>query len=458
MSRFLVGILTSDDIEKLERAILNVNQPYYNPVGLWADIVVVANSLDPTYADKAKEVAERNKCKFIVTESNGTPGQGKQSVLDYFLTTPYDYLVPVDGDDYLEDFTRICEIVNERECDVLVQTNQETGVGLNIAEDIIPRQVFEAKEWDMATIKSWKRFGKALRRHNHPVKNGLNRILCLSQEAAGSFRYLTHLRGSEDVVASAELYSIDKLVKHNTDEFLYVWDYDTNGAWGTFIGNKEEIDNTIAALDAVYEKHNYIDVNSKSDPKMIVEWAKSAHAAGGPGSDIMWDEDWESKPAQFLNKLFYQKIYDEENGGFYTLFKKDGKIVSGCGLNRLHDTEYANIGTRSFTLPEYRGDTYDFYQWWVKRTYEYILKNYQGYIWCFNKYNKKLFDTNAKINDYKLADVAPNITKGRYFIPAKAWPRLCTINYTPQYVVYNDCPGCTGIEIYLQSIDSEHNQ
>ncbi len=97
MKNLLVGILTDRYPEKLERCIQSIDCQKIN-VGK----VVVCNTLNTDYIPVAKEIAERYNWTFIVTESNGTCSKGKNSVLDYFATTDYDYLTLIDGDDYFE--------------------------------------------------------------------------------------------------------------------------------------------------------------------------------------------------------------------------------------------------------------------------------------------------------------------------------------------------------------------
>ena len=89
-------ILTSTDYDALVR---HFNVAYSNIQV--EDAVVVINSLDKEYIEKAKEFCIEQEIEYYITESNGTPARGKNSVLEIFLESNNDYCVMVDGDDFL---------------------------------------------------------------------------------------------------------------------------------------------------------------------------------------------------------------------------------------------------------------------------------------------------------------------------------------------------------------------
>ena len=97
MRNLLVGVLTDRYPEKLERCLVSIDSQQTD-VGR----IVVCNTLNVDYVPVAKAIAEKHGWKFIVTESDGTSSKGKNSVLDYFASTEYDYLTLIDGDDYYE--------------------------------------------------------------------------------------------------------------------------------------------------------------------------------------------------------------------------------------------------------------------------------------------------------------------------------------------------------------------
>ena len=63
---------------------------------------VVINTTDKAYEQQAFQWCYDNKITAVITESNGKPGKGKNAVLDHFLESDYDYMVQIDGDDFLQ--------------------------------------------------------------------------------------------------------------------------------------------------------------------------------------------------------------------------------------------------------------------------------------------------------------------------------------------------------------------
>lgn len=92
-------ILTSGHFNSL----LRHNSPKYSNIPK-EDMVVVINSLDEEYIKKAEKYCKDVGIEYHITESNGTPAKGKNSVLDLFLASDNDYCVMVDGDDFLTQY------------------------------------------------------------------------------------------------------------------------------------------------------------------------------------------------------------------------------------------------------------------------------------------------------------------------------------------------------------------
>lgn len=87
-----VYVLTSRDIERLG---------WIEEVIPQRETVVVINSLDPDYGAVASKWCEERGYEHHITESDGTPATGKNSVIKLFLESGEDYMVAVDGDDVL---------------------------------------------------------------------------------------------------------------------------------------------------------------------------------------------------------------------------------------------------------------------------------------------------------------------------------------------------------------------
>lgn len=97
MKNLLVCVLTDRYPDKLERCIQSVDVQKSD-----AGKIVICNTLNLDYIPVAKSIAEKYGWPFLVTESHGTCAKGKNTVLDYFATTEYEYLTIIDGDDYFE--------------------------------------------------------------------------------------------------------------------------------------------------------------------------------------------------------------------------------------------------------------------------------------------------------------------------------------------------------------------
>jgi len=89
-------ILTSSNLESLKRH----NDKEFS--GIYKkDTVIVINSLNKQYIKEAKEYCESENLEYYITQSNGTPSKGKNSVFDIFLASDNNYCVLIDGDDFL---------------------------------------------------------------------------------------------------------------------------------------------------------------------------------------------------------------------------------------------------------------------------------------------------------------------------------------------------------------------
>jgi len=68
------------------------------------DQVVVINSLNNDFVDQASAYCQENSIEYYVTESDGTPATGKNSVMKLFLESDNEYMVQVDGDDEITPY------------------------------------------------------------------------------------------------------------------------------------------------------------------------------------------------------------------------------------------------------------------------------------------------------------------------------------------------------------------
>jgi len=91
------------------------------------DIHIVINSLDLDFISEAEQFCKQRNLEYTITESKGTPGRGKNSVLDIFTQSDNDYAVLIDGDDWLTPhgvyyYKKCAELENPP--DVLCLTHQ----------------------------------------------------------------------------------------------------------------------------------------------------------------------------------------------------------------------------------------------------------------------------------------------------------------------------------------------
>ena len=64
-------------------------------------LITVLNSTDQEYINTAESWCKEQDIEYYITESDGTPATGKNSVMKLFLNSDNDYMVLVDGDDFI---------------------------------------------------------------------------------------------------------------------------------------------------------------------------------------------------------------------------------------------------------------------------------------------------------------------------------------------------------------------
>src|SRR6056300_1202606 len=100
MVKYLVGILCSCNVPLLKESFFSVvNQENFDDY----EIIIVVNTLNEEfYQDVMYEFGKHNYTKLrkiVLTESNGSPGKGHNSVLKIFnRDLRYENLIMLDGD------------------------------------------------------------------------------------------------------------------------------------------------------------------------------------------------------------------------------------------------------------------------------------------------------------------------------------------------------------------------
>lgn len=241
----LVAVLTSRDVEKLKRCIESV-------LSQTSDVVVVCNTLDFSFVEQARVVAEAYNLEFLVTESNGTPAKGKNSVLEIFRTRSHDHYMQVDADDYLapDALTKLAKIVDDTpDVDVVglvdgfVTCNGSATTSSAFLSD---GNVFEFADVQVKQKLRLAELGKLL-------SNNLqyNRMLLYSNKALDTFNFDENFIGSEDIVASYKLYYNPDINYVLTDVHLYAYDLEDSGNFHSFLSNPNEVKKTIRELKVI---------------------------------------------------------------------------------------------------------------------------------------------------------------------------------------------------------------
>jgi len=150
-----IAILTSWDLGRLERAILSAVRQTES-CNLWVEI----NSLDPAYHAAAAQLCRDYRVEYHVSERSGTAGIGKQAVFDRFASKPGEYLLLLDGDDWLYPCAveALLDLSNRQRFDVLTQTQYDLILseprypgmgGYRLSSDVVAtiNRVPNAIEW-----------------------------------------------------------------------------------------------------------------------------------------------------------------------------------------------------------------------------------------------------------------------------------------------------------------------
>lgn len=250
MAKVLVAILTNGKPEKLVRCLQSVNSnssPH--------ERIVVINTQDGDYLSQATQLSFDHGFPVKVTESNGTPGFGKNSVLKTFLETDADYLLQIDGDDYISDncVARLHEEIENNEFDIACLTN---GYALTSGGNQIPISQIESlpkilrlgSRWDKEELDFYYRYKEFIRSQ---TLNGepFNRYLLISREAA-KVKFNESLDIAEDLLHFLQVKRFMKVheVSSDKDDFLYMYDFSEDGQVMNSIKDKSMLKNIRAMM------------------------------------------------------------------------------------------------------------------------------------------------------------------------------------------------------------------
>jgi hypothetical protein len=240
MKTILCAVLTTNDIYACRRAVASIPEE--------SDLVIVCNTLDDGYYKQL--CSSELSCHTIIrTPCNGMPGSGKQSVIDYFLTTTYDYLLHLDGDDFLyPDAINILQtLIQERPADVYGLQNEDILIDNRIftswAELDVDKLVENLFVNNVQIIADYFEDVFLL------MDNSYVRSLCISKRAASLVKYDSRLQGSEDLKFSTDLKwehlqgNLEFLIVDNPEIHLYNKSNFSGAGYRFFLGDFTEYRN-----------------------------------------------------------------------------------------------------------------------------------------------------------------------------------------------------------------------
>ena len=260
--RILVAILTNRFPDKLERCIDSVKKQT-------SDVVVVCNTLDRDFIPQSRYIAQSSDVTFVVTESNGTPAKGKNSVLDYFAKTDYDYLFIVDGDDSLnkDAIGTLHKVIDQSPCDVLTLVYGEQALVGDQQMSILEWSTTDDYKRKFTTKKTIRNIRPLLKMREELYRIlPYNRFLLISKKALPYFRFDEAFIGLSEYHLSIKLlhYTKDIVYKGLSANDIYVYDANDPGNYRKFmetIDGEEFIENLLQSL-AEYDTSGGIDVIS----------------------------------------------------------------------------------------------------------------------------------------------------------------------------------------------------
>lgn len=249
VDKIVVGILTTREVKKVIRCIESVENEN-------VDIVIIVNTSDPHYLKQVQDSCPNYT--VIETPCNGTAGKGKQSVLDWFKSTDYDYLLPIDGDDFYnkDGVNYLVRYIKNFEPDVIGQfTNSMTVNGKettweDFGQNIVDPEYGWAETSNKKTILSLIKI-RDITNRTLPF----NRFLALSRKAIEKHSYRTDMMLFEDLLLALELYA-DSELSYYLVKTRQIYRYDLNSVGVLYTYVNGDYSDTIRPFFDTFEKLN----------------------------------------------------------------------------------------------------------------------------------------------------------------------------------------------------------
>lgn len=257
------------------------------------NLYVVINTLNPEFSSRASEFCQQEGIEYAVTESDGTPATGKNSVLDIFMNSSNDYGVFIDGDDYITEwgykvYTTLA--TGKKVPDVVALINQK-GIKRDIVNWVVPPEN-DGPETDPESIvgcefypfkrdPEWWRNLLWLPRDNAMYKWAVQcqkyimpeethlRITWLSKKAVKMFRYNNKFKIGEDTLMylnykKAWADGLIDLVHYDEEKApTYIYDSRVAGIVATVEGEGEDNKNSLEWVKLLQEEYNKYEVEGR---------------------------------------------------------------------------------------------------------------------------------------------------------------------------------------------------
>lgn len=229
-----VGILTSSDIGRLKKCIQSCVSEFGPEVGL--KLTVFINTLNEPFKDGAVSLCQHMNLDYVITESNGTPARGKNTMVKWFSeNTDDDYYIFVDGDDTLGKgfYKRVRDYFYDGGCDI-VTTEIPEIISKHAIARVIPRASKVYKHYENLLLKQ----------KEHDVE-ALTRVIAVKRSSLNIINYNEDLHTLEDAQFAFALknsnwgLNIRSIIQDNT---LYVYTASENGNFVKSALNMEDPD------------------------------------------------------------------------------------------------------------------------------------------------------------------------------------------------------------------------
>lgn len=254
--KIFITILVSSDLSRVTRCIKSCQlQVDHN---LDYELCVVINTKDDEFKVEMIQYCELSGISYKVTESDGTPSTGKNSVFEVFDKTDCSHLVQIDGDDFLyPTFLRHIErhltkypntdVLGILPCDSIYLNKEEGFHDLDCG--------LYAGLWgtNYSSWHFWIPFDTdSIFSENN--KGNLSRLMLFSRAIPNKFFY-----DPEQVIGEDYKIHFDLLFAHHRDEITY-WFTTASDTWvrdTTSVGIQKQVTNFKLDGNYIIRKNEY---------------------------------------------------------------------------------------------------------------------------------------------------------------------------------------------------------